>query len=77
MWSCIRSCIGRQPWGWWVVCAVISAIIAGVIAATGGLVFLGMAVIYSAIVAAAAVFGVVLSGPVILCILNCFVEPKQ
>jgi hypothetical protein len=77
MWNCIRECLRKQPWLWWIAAALVMAIIAGVSAATGGLVFLGLAVITSAIVAAVAVFGVTLALPVVGCIANCFVRGSR
>jgi hypothetical protein len=76
--NCIQNCVASLPWFWIIGAAVVFAIIAAIAAATGGLSIVVMGVtigiVWSAIVAAALVFGVTLSIPVLSCIVNCAIR---
>ena len=74
MWSCIKNCILEKLW-WVVFVAAIFAVLAGIIAAFGGLtIVLGpitIGVVGSAIIAGLLVFGAVIAMLVLACVLGC------
>lgn len=74
MWSCIKNCISEKLW-WLLPVAAILAIIAGIIAASGGLaIALGpitIGIVGSAIVAALLVFGAIVAMLVLYCLTFC------
>lgn len=74
MWPCIRNCILKKLWGM-VIVGIILALLAGVIAAFGGLAIvvgpITLGVVTSAILAALLVFGLVIAMVVIACVVSC------
>ena len=77
--NCIRNCLARSlPW---MLIAIVFAIVAGIIAATGGLTIvistITIGVTGSAILAALAVFGLLVAIIAFNCVIQCATRPPS